>query len=505
MQEATINQLKEIRRTEFGRKTIRCVADFYEFFDTFWFTLSGDELITNWHIVYLCNELQELGERIVNKESSLYDLIINVPPGMSKSTIVSQSFPVWLWLKDPSINVITSSYSGDLSIDHSLRSKAIVKSDLFTQLFQPYFLKVFGRYLRLIKDNEKDWRNNFTGARYATSTGGTVTGKHAHLIIRDDPINPEQAESKLYRDRCNRFNDRSLSSRKKDKENTPTVTVMQRLHEEDTTGHDLSKAGKRIKHICLPAELTKDVKPEVLRKFYKDGLLDPVRLNTNVLADARIDLGSYGYAGQMLQTPLVSGGNVFRSEWFKKFSVYELEDKVSFEGKNIVWNFCIDGAYTEESKNDATAIIAYAYMYGNVYVRECLSVRKTMPDVLKFIPEFVKRNGYNTDSRIDTEPKATGLSVIQSIRAATNLNIMAGEQPKGDIKVRAASVVPFVESGRVYLLRDGAWNQDFLEEAEVFPFGKHDDRLDTLIMAIRKSRELDSDTFFGSGTLGGED
>jgi len=186
MLDTEIAQLRTLRSEAYRDKALRCVTDLYEFYVTFWFAMSGDPLVDNWHISYICDELQELGFRIVNKKAALYDLIINVPPGQSKSTMVSQAFPVWLWLHDPSLNIITSSYSGDLSCDHSLKSKNIVKCDLFNTLFQPYFLKRFGRYLKLTKDNEKDWRNNFGGGRYATSTGGTVTGKHAHLILRDD-------------------------------------------------------------------------------------------------------------------------------------------------------------------------------------------------------------------------------------------------------------------------------------------------------------------------------
>lgn len=485
--ESEIAKLRKLKREAYRDRAIECVASFFEFYKTFWHVMSGDPLVLNWHIEVICNELQELGGRMVRKEASLYDLIINVPPGQSKSTMVSQAFPVWLWLHDPTIAVITSSYSGDLSCDHSLKSKAIVKSDLFNILFQPYFLKMFGRYLRMTKDNEKDWRNNFGGARYATSTGGSVTGKHAHLIIRDDPINPEQAESKLYRIKCNRYNDRTLSSRKKNKDNTPTITVMQRLHTEDSTGHDLAKEGKPIKHICLPAELTHDVKPKELAQFYIDGLLDPNRLSRATLKQAKIDLGSYGYAGQMLQTPILEGGNTIKEAWLQYFSLGQLEEEVLSDKRQLRWQFTMDGAYTEKETNDPSALFCYAEYKNKLYVRDVVAVRMEMQDLLRFIPEFAYRNGYNRYfSKIFIEPKANGMSVAQMLKTSTKLNIILDDPPRDDKVARVSACVPFIESGRMYLLRNASWIKNFVQEITEFPMAEHDDQVDVMTMAIRR-------------------
>jgi len=490
MENTDLKELIRLRDEKIERKALACACSLYEFFLTFWEIMSGDTLILNWHIRYLCDQLQHLGNRLVAREVGIEDLIINIPPGMTKSTIVSQAFPVWLWLHAPHFVIISSSYSAGLSLDHSLRAKAIVKSDKFNELFQWYFIRRFGRPFQLVKDNEADWRNTYGGLRYATSTNGTVTGKHAHLIIRDDPINPEQAESKAYRERCNRFNDRTLSSRKVDKDRVPTVTVMQRLHTEDSTGHDLSKLGKPIKHICLPAELTNDVNPPELRMFYKNGLLDEKRLSRDTLHKAKIDLGSYGYAGQMLQTPVQDGGNTIKEAWFNFFSIGNLEEEAASEKVSLQWKFTLDGAYTEEDKNDPTAIFCYCEWKNKIYVRDVIAVRMEMPELLRFIPEFVNRNGYNRYySKIYIEPKANGMSVAQMLKNSTKLNIVLDKPPREDKVARLAACVPFVESGRLYLLKNAGWLQNFVQEVIEFPLGEHDDQADVMVMAIRRAIE----------------
>lgn len=479
--EKSLIQLLEIRKA----KAFDCIRSLYIFFLTFWDVVSSDKLVDNWHIKYLCNELQALGIRLINREMDIPDLIINIPFGMSKSTIVSECFPVWLWLHAPNFSIITSSYSYGLSMDHSLRAKAIVKSDKFQELFQDYFLVRFGKRFELTKDTEDDWRNNFNGIRYATSTGGTVTGMHGHLIIRDDPINPEQAESKAYRDRCNRYNDRTLSSRKVDKDRTPTITIMQRLHEDDTTGHELAKKGKRIRHICLPGQLTEDVKPPEVAEFYIDGLLDPVRLSYSTIEKMKTDLGSYGFAGQILQTPIKVGGNIIKTEWIGTFQLSGLLAEVDTKRSGLAWMFTIDGAYTSDKNNDATAILCYAVWNNNLYIRDVAGVRLEMPELLKFIPEFCYRNGYNRNqSKIYIEPKANGLSVAQMIKRETPLNMVLDPPPKTDKVSRVMACIPFLESRRVFVLSEGAFVDEFLDELKIFPHGTNDDSVDVLTMAV---------------------
>ena len=139
---------------------------------------------------------------------------------------------------------------------------------------------------------------------------------------------------------------KTLSSRKVDKAVTPTITIMQRLHQDDVTGYLLSKKKDKIKHINLPAEDCEDVEPAELRKNYVDGLLDPIRLNRDVLAEAKIDLGSRGYAGQFMQKPSAEGGNIVKESWFRKISLAEF-NALRY---NETMHFFVDTAYDEKKK-----------------------------------------------------------------------------------------------------------------------------------------------------------
>src|SRR5690606_8490821 len=108
-----------------------CRVDFFEFVKEFWHEVIPENPVWNWHIPYLCGELQKYGERVKARLPKDDDLIINIPPGTSKSTIATVMFPAWVWTIDPTLRVLTASYSSSLSTDHSVKSRDIIKSDKY--------------------------------------------------------------------------------------------------------------------------------------------------------------------------------------------------------------------------------------------------------------------------------------------------------------------------------------------------------------------------------------
>ena len=100
-----------------------CKRDFFFFVQEFWGEIIPDEPVYNWHIKYLCDELQQIVERVARREDKLYDLVINIPPGTSKSTIATVMLPAWAWIIDPRIRNLTASYSASLSTDHAVKIK----------------------------------------------------------------------------------------------------------------------------------------------------------------------------------------------------------------------------------------------------------------------------------------------------------------------------------------------------------------------------------------------
>ncbi len=453
-----------------------CIESFYEFIQSFWGAIIKEDPVYNWHIKYLADELQKISYYIINRLPKPYDLIINIPPGTTKSTICTIMFPVWLWIQDPTIRIISNSYSSDLSIEHAVKSRDIIYSDKFRRIFPDVVL-------RKDKSAKSSYENTEGGARYSTSTGGTITGKHAHVVINDDPSNPKQASSEADRKAANEHT-KTLSSRKVDKKNTPTIVIMQRLHESDVTGFLLSKKADKIKHICLPAELSDKVKPESLKTKYVNGLLDVNRLDKEVLIEAKQDLGSYGYANQYAQDSAPQEGGILKTHWFP---IVDWKDEYS----RLAWCTAIDSAYTEKLDNDESGMMQFAVTPNNeLLIRYAEEAWLELPELVKYTVTFANAHGYTNKSMIYVEPKASGKSLVQTVKRNTTTNIKEDDNPLKDKVARANDISPICESGRVKVIR-GAWNDTFFGQVKSFPNG-NDGLIDCLVISANKIKKKKS-------------
>jgi len=446
-------------------------SNYFFFFTLFWPLVSEEKLIISNHIKYICDELTELGHYIIERKKPPFDwYIINIPPGSSKSTMVSILWPCWLLLNDPSLFIIGSSYSSDISNGFVRKSKKVLDSEIFKALFNQ---------IEFSKQLEGFYETKNNGGYYATSTDGTITGVHGNVFINDDPLSVKQSYSKAERDRGNRFVSTISPDRVRNKEITPQVIVMQRLHDEDPTGHILSK-GLNTKHICLPAELGNNT-TKGLEYIYTDKLLDPVRINQNILTKRRQELGVFGYAGQYDQNPHPEGGGKIKGEWFNYIHEKELPE-------GIVWDIWVDGAYTNSTKNDPTGLMVCGFKDGQLYIRNGFCAYLEMPELLKLIPTYADEYNLSPTSMIYIEPKASGKSLRQMLKQQSmKLNpieissTLVNEGKEARIQVAA----PKVQIGRVTIVK-GAWNDEFIGQLEGFPTAKHDEFVDLLGYACEK-------------------
>lgn len=453
---------------------------FYEFLKFFWPVLSRDRFIDNWHIKFLCDRLQNIAERVVENKPREGDLIINIPPGTTKTTICSIMFPVWCWTKAIWLKIITVSYSLALSLESAELSRDLIRSELFKAVYPELSIKedkdTKGNYKVVSSEGSIPGcakREKAGGNRFSTSVGGPLTGFHGHIIIVDDPMDPRRAVSAAEVKKANYWIDNTLMLRRTDKEVTPVIIIMQRLAVEDTTGYLLSKNSDKIKHICLPGEIknfAKNIYPAELALNYKNGLLDPQRLSWPVLMELEARMGQFGYASQIGQSPVPAGGGMFK--------VDHVQVVLSVDSGLVVrqvryWDkagTAGGGAYTVGVK--------MAYLSnGRWLVMDVKRGRWSSEEREKVIKETALADGYGTVIRVEQEPGSGGKeSAEATIRNLAGFMVEV-DRPVGDKTTRADPFSVQVNSGNVWLLK-GDWNKDYLEELANFPQSMYKDQVD---------------------------
>lgn len=484
------------------------------FVQEFWDLIAAEELVWNWHMDVFCDELEAVirnvarypvdekgnalpmrngqlavnhkGKLVWTRNHKLHDLIINVPPGTTKSSIITIMGPVYAWVVDPTLRIISGSHTDALATEHALKSRDIIKSDRFRKYF-PYI------QIKYDKDNKTNYENTMLGQRVATSVGGSIIGKHAHLIFIDDPIDPKGAKSQAEILSANIWMDGTLSQRKIDKAVTPTILVMQRLATNDPTGHLLSKKKKTVRWICLPAVRSDNVRPAELKGRYtpvkipldhklveKTGamtvyLLDPRRIGPDVLAEQIVDLGSDGYAGQYDQTPNQEGGSIWK-KWF-----IEVDDAIFPKLKDMTlvgtdW----DLAYTDKDQNAASAHVTAGKIGDKMFIDDIGWVRFEFPELIRHIKGKPKPHYI--------EAKASGKSAKQTLVKNGIPAIEVQVEGGADKIARARMATPYAESGMCYIrksLADRLYN-DSRQGILSFPVNPDKDLADVLAQAIQR-------------------
>lgn len=150
---------------------------FFHFLQEFWQEVVDTELILNWHIKYLCDEYQKVVERVIAGQPKKYDLLINVSPGTTKSSIISILGPAWTFTRKPSFRHICISHTDKLVLDLSRRCRDVVRSSKYQQCFGVE-RKFKGKTIPPVaisddQDTKGYWATDAGGFRL----GGTVSGQ----------------------------------------------------------------------------------------------------------------------------------------------------------------------------------------------------------------------------------------------------------------------------------------------------------------------------------------
>jgi len=460
---------KEIQREIYSKS-------YYEFYkDAFCQLHPGKSYDENWHAKYICDKLQAEYNRIQRGEVREKDLIINIPFRASKSMIITIIFPIWCWSQDPSMKFITVSYSGDLALEQSRFSRDLMHS--------VWFQRLYGNKVMLKPDAKatSHYETTRTGMRKAVGTGGQITGSGADIIILDDPQNPKRAASEAERNNTKDFYGHTLYSRLNDPDIGVRIIVMQRLHEEDLTGHLLEQRPEDHDHICIPAEIDDNINPPELKEYYnEDGLFWPTRFNKRSINSFKKGLGLVQSAGQLQQRPAPAEGNLVKRDWFEILA----PEMVIRNPATEPIHFILDTAYSEKQTDDPSGILAVFQRDDYIYVINFTEIWKPFPELVAYIDPYVKLNGYTASSLIYVEPKASGRSLVQQLRAA-KLNIVEieGDMLKDDKMQRLSACSATMQAGKMKLIR-GAWNDKFLTQLITFPNAKHDEAVDTACYAI---------------------
>ncbi|EPM7779574.1 phage terminase large subunit [Klebsiella pneumoniae] len=452
-------------------------------FTRIWFELiQGDRLLVNWHHRLMASKIDDLlAGRLVPR-----NLIINIPPGGTKTEFFSIHFPAYVnalvqekrLKRFRNLNI---SFADTLVKRNSRRTRDIIAS----REYQEFWPCSFG--VNQAEEWEiKDERGRSIGQTVSRSSNGQITGgrggyygpEFSGMVMLDDYNKPVDMLSESRRKSANTLLVNTIRSRRGDKSKehpTPFVSIQQRLHTDDATGFMLAGGmGVPFHHVAIPA---------MIDEKYIQSLDEPWRslcwetvkdTDSVVVGGVRYwsywpqmedvndllqlwEKDRYTFLSQYQQNPMALTGGIIDTSWFRTYTTLP---KLTHRAVYVDTN----SGKVEDWLDYTVFTLAGMGVDGNLYIIDVIRGRWDPEDLLKKAEEVWEKWRLSGSMRVmplrhmAIEEKQAGQGLITTLKKRSQtpgqLAIPVREIPRGTGQnklVRCLNVIPQIKTGKVFV------------------------------------------------------
>jgi predicted phage terminase large subunit-like protein len=388
----------------------------------------------------------------------------------------SVAFPAFVLGHDPTKRFIVVSYNANLAHKLGSHFRTILQSSWYQDIF-------YDTRISRLKNTQAEVVTTRHGSRFATSVGGTLTGRGGDFVIVDDPLKPREAYSDK-RESVNDWFDNTAYSRLDNKLTGVIIVAMQRLHVNDLSGK-LLRSSDEWTVLNLPAIAEKDEQIQIGNQLYHfrqaGDLLQPEREPMEVLNCIRAQIPPDVFAAQFQQNPIAPDGNMIKRHWVRRYetlpdrtpSIHVLQswDTASKEGEQNAFSVCTT-LYVQEGKYYLVDVLRDRFDYPTLKDRAIAHARLHNP------------------TTILVEDTGVGTALVSELRNCAFTVIAV--QPEHNKQTRMSVQSTKFASGQVLFPNEAPWLQDFEAELFAFPGSQFDDQIDSVSQALGHQIEVSS-------------
>ena len=428
--------------------------DFLSFVKCVW-----PDFIEGAHHRHIAKKFNDLANKKINR------LIVNMPPRHTKSEFASYLLPSWMVGRNPKLKIIQATHTGELAIRFGRKAKHLIDSEDYAKIFKT----------RLQEDSQAAgrWETAQGGEYFAAGVGGAITGRGADLLIIDDPHSEQDALSPTAME--NAYEWYTSGPRQRLQPGAKIVLVMTRWSKKDLTGI-LLKNQKEVKGdqwevVEFPA-------------IMDHGPVWPEYWNAEELAGVKATLPVGKWNAQWMQNPTSEEGALIKREWWRKWEEDQPPDL-----HYVIQSY--DTAFMKKETADYSAITTWGVFHPNEDAKPNLILLDSIKDRYEF-PELrrtaLEQYKYWNPDMVIVEQKASGTPLTHELRQM-DIPVMTFTPSRGNDKhVRVNSCAPLFEAGVIWA-PDRKFAEEVIEECASFPFGDHDDLVDSMTMAVMRFRQ----------------
>tara|TARA_R110000751_G_scaffold233481_2_gene334312 strand:- start:721 stop:2199 length:1479 start_codon:yes stop_codon:yes gene_type:complete len=400
-------------------------------------------------------------------KGTLKRLIVNMPPRHTKSEFASFMLPAFIMGQNPMTKIIQTSHTAELSQRFGRKTKQLIDSSDFKNIFPETLLqadsKAAGR-----------WDTNAGGEYFAAGVGGAITGRGADLLIIDDPHSEQDALSETAME--NAYEWYTSGPRQRLQPGGAIVLVMTRWSTVDLTGQlmkaQIEPKADQWEVVEFPAIMESGT--PTWPEYWKLSELESVKAS----------LAISKWNAQWMQKPTSEEGAILKREWWKPWTEKDIPDL-----HYIIQSY--DTAFSKKETADYSAITTWGVFAPDDQRASLilLDARRGRYDFPELKEVALKEYNYWEPEMVLIEAKASGMPLTDELRRAgipvTNYTPTRGN----DKRSRVNSIAPIFESGCIYYPEGRTFAEEVIEECAAFPYGEHDDYVDTVTQALMRFRQ----------------
>ena len=396
-----------------------------------------------------------------------YDrMCVSQPPRTAKSSLITLSYPFWLVLNWPDLNIVIVNNTQTLAENFGIRLR---------QLFIDYeeLLK-----LNNIKLSDTKHSNSFfmfetlEGKLYEGSiklmgTGGTLTGQNVDILICDDLIKGfSDTTPTLLEKKIEWFKSIILQRLEP---HSKLIILGTRWASNDIIGYLYENNRDDYKFVTLKA-LNSDETDCIWNNRY----------NVDFFKDRRAEMGERLFDALYQQKPLDTTGDFFNIEKI----IFNGQDTNNIKGKVRSW----DLAYSDESKgnkNDYTASCLMKRTIDDYYIITEITYGQYGERLNQVLKSTAYLDTPNTPILIET---GTTGGASRFYFQELKKNYLQGynatqSEPIGSKVDRASPLRDAILDGKIIININDETRSRVIEQLKAFPLGAHDDIVDAISYA----------------------
>jgi predicted phage terminase large subunit-like protein len=279
----------------------------------------GNPLRVGWAMEAICEHLQAVSN------GQIQNLLINLPPGFSKSLCTNVFWPAFEWgpRNRADLRIISWSYAAHLTERDNEKCRDLIQHPLYQALWSDRV------QLKGDANTKTNYKTTKGGFRLASSIGGVGTGERGDRLILDDPHSVEGGDSEAERENTINWFAGTMTSRVRNANPYPevidgvlvepscTVIIMQRVHRKDVSGVIIDQ-GLPFEHLLIEQEFEGDKHPRRSMVGWRKssiGYVDPRYALTEAVETQR---ALFRVAAESTATP-ANANNTEENRWWYEF------------------------------------------------------------------------------------------------------------------------------------------------------------------------------------------